>query len=466
MVGLTACNLFSGDGASSDQWLSNVRRGDISVTVSGSGNIQVARDINLAFGTSGKIDKIYVEEGDMVKNGDFLAKMETDSLELAFSQAELNISQAELAISQAELSELQAGVALSQAQTTETQAKVALESAIFDRDRMKDVRDIQDDIERVKAEIKAAEAQMKVAIQSKSPDVDVRYWSNTITGLKLELFNYQQDLADLLDEDKYASLGAATISSLQAYTELDQVKIKELQVQAAQDSVAQAKKAVEQASKNLEQAAESVEFNKKSLEVAQQSVKQAQKNLDEATITAPFDGLVAAVNADEGDVIPTPTVSPKTIIYLIDPSSMELQVDVDEIDIPQVEIGQKAIVTLDAFPDNPFEGKVTFISLVPTPQSGVVLFNVKIGFQPPKDSGIRVDMSADADIILKERTNVLLIPSQAIYHNSQGNTVVSIMKGDRTEERAVVTGVDDGFDVEVISGLSEGETVVVSAKTS
>ena len=90
------------------------------------------------------------------------------------------------------------------------------------------------------------------------------------------------------------------------------------------------------------------------LKAAQQAVAEAQKQLDEASITAPFDGEIVDVFADEGDII-TPAVP---IIHLIDPTVMEIEIEVDEIDIAEVETGQRAIIEVDALPTLELEGEV------------------------------------------------------------------------------------------------------------
>ena len=140
---------------------------------------------------------------------------------------------------------------------------------------------------------------------------------------------------------------------------------------------------------------------------------------------------------------------------------MELEAEVDEIDIPDVELGQRAIIEVDALPDEKFDGVVTLISPVPIIESGLVSYEVRIGFTVPSDSKLRVGMSATADIIVQQRENVLLVPERAIGHDSQGNPMVWVKTDGQIEERAVVTGISDGLQTEILSGLSEGEIVVV-----
>jgi len=351
LAGVTACNPFGSDEEETSQQLVEVMRGDLTVTVSGSGNIEVSNEANLAFGIGGRIDKIYVEENDKVSEGDVLAKLETDALEVALSQAKVGQPQAQVAVTTAQLAV--------------TQAQVALNEAEYNLEELK----------------------------------------------RLHVSYELQRIAKL------------------------QIKAAELQ---------------------LEEAEQSIELAQQSLELAQQSLELAQKQLDEATLIAPFDGMVASVDADEGDTVLTTT----TIIHLIDLASMELNAEVDEIDIPEVKLRQRAIIEIDALPALQLEGEVTSISSLATEEGGVVLYEVTIGFNVPEGSGLRVGMSATADIVIDERSNVLLVPDRAVKQDSEGNPIVEVMVNEQIEERAVVTSISDGFQTEIVDGLEEGEVVI------
>ena len=199
---------------------------------------------------------------------------------------------------------------------------------------------------------------------------------------------------------------------------------------------------------------------------AEQFLEEAQSALEIETIMAPFAGAVAGVNFEEGDVIPMPGVSQVTIVRLIDTSSLELVVELDEIDVPGVTLGQRAVITVDALPDVQLEGTVVSLSPLPRVEAGVVLYSVKIGFEVPEGSGLRVGMSATADIILSDRSDALLVPDRAIEYDGQGNPVVYVMVDRETgeiEERRVALGIGDGFRTEILSGLQEGETLVTEA---
>ena len=202
-----------------------------------------------------------------------------------------------------------------------------------------------------------------------------------------------------------------------------------------------------------------IEIAKSQLEAAERAVTEAQKQIDEATLIAPFGGVVASVYTDEDDI-----VSPgMPIIHLIDLTSMELSAEVDEIDIPGVKLGQRAIIEVDALPDARLEGKVISISTLSVEVAGVVLYGVTIGFDVPEAFELKPGMSASVDIVTSERNNVLLVPDRAIAQDSQGNPVVKVVVDEEIEERPVTIGISDGLDTEIIDGLDEGELVMRKA---
>jgi HlyD family secretion protein len=200
------------------------------------------------------------------------------------------------------------------------------------------------------------------------------------------------------------------------------------------------------------------------MEKAQVALDLANNNLAQAVMVAPFDGVIAAVNIKEGDSLSAFDYATRTIIELVDPSSMELSAEVDEIDVPSVALGQRAIISVDALPGAQLEGEVTSVSPVATEESGVMVYKIKVSFTAPEGSGLKAGMSATADIVIEGRSGVLLVPSRAVGEDSQGNPAVEVMVNGKVEERAVVIGISDGSQTEIVSGLNEGDTVVIEKK--
>jgi HlyD family secretion protein len=166
---------------------------------------------------------------------------------------------------------------------------------------------------------------------------------------------------------------------------------------------------------------------------------------------------VASVDADEGDNVTSLT----TIVTVIDPNSKELKLEVDEIDMPGVKLGQRTIVEVEALPDVRFEGEVTYIYPLSIETFGVVVYEVTIDIEVLEGYEFMDGMSASADIIIDERKDVLLVPSRAVGQDSQGNPMVRVVVDERIEDRPVVTGTNVGGETEILEGLREGEMVVV-----
>ena len=190
----------------------------------------------------------------------------------------------------------------------------------------------------------------------------------------------------------------------------------------------------------------------KQVATAEKSLEVALAELATETLTAPFTGIVSRVYLDEGKVLPSPSVSQIPVIQLIDPTSMEFVISLDEIDIPGIMIGDEAIVTVDAFPEYILEGTVISITPLPLVEAGLVSYDVKITFHIPENMDARVGMSATADIVKNERENAILIPNSAIYTDSAGNALVKLVLSDTTdvtriEERPIVIGISDGLDL-------------------
>ncbi len=434
---MTACNPFA-SGQGGEIVKAEVVRGDLIVKVNGSGKTAVSTDARLAFGTGGKIEKLTVKKGDCVTRGMLLARLETDTLELA-------VLQAETAEAQARVAESQAQTAVSQTRVAVSQAEAALETARFDRDRMKEVDDIRKKITEAENRITVFEEGFKRSAQGNDPIANL-YWKTQLLSAQKDKLDAQKELADLLGTERFKSLRVTS-------TTLTEASIKQRQVEVAEQSVEQARLAVEQARLTVEQTKKTLEQTKKAVEVAK-------KQLKEATITSPVNGVVATLDLKEGDVIPPPTLTTTPVIYLIDPSTMELKIDVDEIDIPSIKVNQRAIISLDALPDVKLEGRVTSMGLLPTVVSGVVVYEVKAAFVVPPTIELRVGMSATVDIVVNEHKNVLLVPSRAIKQNSENKPFVEVVVNRLVEERSISIGLSDGVQTEVLSGLKEGDTVV------
>jgi HlyD family secretion protein len=173
---------------------------------------------------------------------------------------------------------------------------------------------------------------------------------------------------------------------------------------------------------------------------------------------------VVDIGVKENDQLSAFDYSSKTAVYLIDTRTVEMDGLVDEIDIYKVKVGQEAIIFVDALPDAELKGRVTFVSPFGTQETGVVDFPVTISLEPT-DIELKGGLTATADIIVEEHEDVLLIPDRSIK-GSPGDYWVEVVTDEEkltTEKRPVILGAQGNGQSEVISGLSEGEKIIVEA---
>jgi HlyD family secretion protein len=412
-VGSLSCNIIGGNGSENTQQLAEVVSGNLTVTISGSGSIEASRKLSLSFGSSGRIDKIYIKEGDEVSTGKVLANLETDALKLALNQSKLSYTQAQVAITQAELAVTQAYVAL-------LTAELDLEH-VQNPYRLPHIETAQADVVSGRLAVRNAKDHLAVAPPEKKEE-----WAKMVISTEVNLVMLEDKLNILLNSE-----------------DIKEIEIKKQQLVSANQS--------------LELSKQSLELSKQSVDPAKQAIAQAQKQLDGAVITAPFNGIITSINAEEGDTV----TSALPIIDLMDFANKELVVEIDELDVTKIRPEQRVIIEADALPGIILKGKVAYISPVARNSAGLMLYKVKIHLAVSEGSQLRVGMSATAEIVIEERANVLLVPNQAIKKDSQGNKIVRVKEGEQIQERPVATGISDGSLTEILSGLSEGDTVVV-----
>src|SRR5207248_10118185 len=207
------------------------------------------------------------------------------------------------------------------------------------------------------------------------------------------------------------------------------------------------------------QAAAQVEQDKAALE-------QNEEQYNYATITAPIDGVVLSRDVEVGDAVSSILVlgSSATLVMTIgDTSQVYVKGKVDEADIGKVYLGQRARIKVESFKDKTFDGKVTKISPMGVEKDNVTTFEVRVSIQNPGGE-LKAEMTANAEIILEEHKNVLQIPEGAILYDKDKKASVEIPNPkakEGKEKLAVNIGISKGAKTEVLSGLKEGDQVVL-----
>ncbi|HWR44990.1 efflux RND transporter periplasmic adaptor subunit [Sporomusa sp.] len=195
--------------------------------------------------------------------------------------------------------------------------------------------------------------------------------------------------------------------------------------------------------------------------VAQSTYDNYATQLAYYVIKAPIDGMVIGKPTPAGQTVAQGISSPQVIMTIADMSKMQIKVLVDETDIGKVKDGQTVSFTVDTYTDKTFTGKVTKISRDATTSSNVVYYPVYVDVDSPQGL-LYPTMTARVTINVGESKNSLVVPLTAIKEE-KGQKYVQVMVNGKTQKTSVKTGLNDDEKMEIISGLSEGDSVVLPA---
>ncbi len=200
------------------------------------------------------------------------------------------------------------------------------------------------------------------------------------------------------------------------------------------------------------------------IEVSDARIQVARENLERTLMHAPFDGTIAQVNGELGEyVTPSPPgIATLPVVDLIDTSCLYISAPIDEVDAPAVKVGLRARISLDAFPGESFDGRVRRIApYVLEVEKQARTVNVEADFSNPADSTrLLPGYSADLEIILQTRDDVLYIPTEALLENQR--VLVFDPDSKTLQSRKVEIGLSNWKSTEITAGLKEGERVVLS----
>ncbi len=209
------------------------------------------------------------------------------------------------------------------------------------------------------------------------------------------------------------------------------------------------------------------------VKVQQQNVTEAQTNLGYATITSPIDGVVLSKEVEEGQTVASAMTTPTLFIIAQDLTDMRVIADIDEADIGGVKEGQRVTFTVDAFPDDIFEGAVTQVRQQATTESNVVTYEVVIS-APNDQLKLKPGLTANVTIYTMEKNGVLAVPARALRFTpneallQDGETVEDVQapaklwtkEGNVFKAHKVEVGLSNGMLTEIISGVKAGTEVL------
>ncbi len=357
--------------------LVTAERGDIARSVVATGKVEPLTKVEVKSKASGIVEKVYVEAGDRVKDGQLIAELDKEQLRAIVAEARANLEAAQAALEAAEA------------------------------------------------------AYQKNIVEAEGPDVPF---------LKQDMDRahnlFQQGLIAqnaMQDAEKNYRMALNRQMSAQRGVVMSRAQVAQAKAQAAQ---------------------------------AKAALDNAEENLRYATIVSPITGTVLSRDVEVGDAVSSILVlgSQATLVATLgDTSEVYVRGKVDEADIGKVYLGQPARIVVESFKDKKFDGKVTRISPLGVEKDNVTTFEVRVSLQNPSGE-LRAAMSANAEIILEEKKNVLLIPEGAVIYGKEKTASVEVPDTRANEGRkkvAVKLGISNGVKAEVLTGLAEGQRVIL-----
>ncbi len=480
-----ACRSNSGSGEAYASAV-EVKRGSVATVVQMAGQVVAVHSLELDLGSvSGRIVNLAVRTGQEVQAGQELLQLDTTGYQRTLREAEADLKAAEAALQaaqkgsgQGELARAEADLAMAQygAEHTKMALTLAEESrtgplkqqvadAAFalrvaqDELRLKEIGEGQAEIRRLEYD----QAFRQRVLRDMSPDDPQRAETQKSLAETERALNKARTARGQALEKERDAVQSKQRELARAQEDLDRaLQAKDdpaaaarLAYRAAVEALATAQAKVDALKAGGESGA--VEAARTAYEAAQAAMQSARASVDAGTLRAPFDGTVVALYVGANDTV----ASGQKVLFLADFRELRLKAQVTEVEVPRVEVGQTVRVTFDMYPGQIFLGTVLDLPQQVVNQSGIAYYQVVTTLEPG-ESAIRLGMYGNARILIGERHNVLTIPSASVRYNQMGETYVDVRRKDNgIEQRTVELGMNDGIQVEVLSGLVEGETVMV-----
>ncbi len=431
----------SGESQVVDQTTTQVQ--DMTVTVSATGTVIPNHRVNLGFEVSAPVSEILVREGQTVKLGDILAKLDASEVSQALQTAQVALQSQQVALNgltaaprEVDLAAAQAAIAAAQASAgaaaqgaTTEQVQIAQMQTELAKNQLWQAQLNRDRTLAIGPEFRSGGTGAWVQNDQLNGQVQ-----SAETGVDISAANYAATVNKGPDQ---AGLGSAGAQLVQAQVALDRLMNGPTEANLKQAQIA--------------------------LQKAQIAVDQAQLAVDKASLLAPFDGVIATSNLVIGEV---PSVTKPAFVFIND-DVYYVDLAIDESDISDVKVGQTASVAIDALGDEPITGKVTRVSWTPTRNGTLVTYAVRVALSE-SDAPVRADMTATATITTENLRDVLVLPNRFIRidRNTQ-RAYATVQTDDGTyQEVEIELGLRNDTDTQILGGLHPDQRVVLLPRSS
>jgi HlyD family secretion protein len=473
-----------------ERYTTTAKAQDLTDKITASGSIIPFQTANLSPKTSGRVARMFVEQGDKVIQGQKIAQMENAEVQAAFAQAQANVQQAqanlskakngtrseEIAQSQAKLNQAQANLNKAKngnrpEETAQVRAKLAQAQATLNL--TKSIAPQQ--IEQANAQISAATAKLKLA-QAQIDRFRSLKQAGAIAQDKLDqaTSDYQTARANLLEAQQkllqVRNNSQSELSQRQAVVAEVQQSLRQSQLGSRSEDVASLAAQVAQAQAAFQQAKngsrpEEIAQLTAAVAVVNAQLQSARSQLEDSVVIAPFAGLITQRYASVGAFV-TPTTSASTSTSATSTSIVALAKDIEvkakvpEVDIGKIKVGQKVEISADAFIDKPFQGIVRLVAPEAVVEQNVTSFEVRVSLTSGKEL-LKSGMNVNTIFSGQRTSNALTVPTTAIGSN-KGKTGVYIPdENNEPKFKEIKVGGTVKDKIQVLEGLKSGDRVFI-----
>ncbi len=385
------------------------------------------------------------------------------------------------AVVQANSAYISARNAVDNAQASLESARAGLASA---QARLNDLGDIPtpEDVQAAQAAVTAAQEGLAAAnarlaeLQAAADPAVVRAARDALASAEASLRSAQAQLDGLAPSSEDLAAAQSAVDSAGESVQAAEARLQEIQEGPKADDVQAADDAVRSAEANVNAAiakrdkllggadADDVDLQVQQVRLAEITVSEAQRAVDEATLKAPYDGSVSSIDIQIGDLVS----SQLPAITLLTPGALKVRLAVGETDLPSLRVGMVGVMIFDALQNRPFPVVITHIALGPKVEQGIVTYVVEgamAGLGEEVTDRPVPGMNGSAVLVTEQHQDVLVVPNRAIRRRGD-QVVVEVMAEGKTGLQPIQTSLSDTDNTEVVSGLEEGDLIVLPYTTT
>ncbi len=470
-----------------------VQRGSITQEVTVTGNTTPISSVDMAFQSGGTIAAVNYDVGAHVNAGDVIVRLDTSGLEAQLAQAQADVDAQKANLALLEAGATQEDIQVSQTAVTKAQQDLANDYLSVSATDKQAYSEANDAVRNLIAPLFSGNELSNPTLTFQVSDPQV---PNTVeperTQVAIELNNWQEELLSINSNsststlDKAISTAASNLSNIQSFliemmtavndsrglsqstaayqadvaAATTEVNTAIVSVNTSMQTISSQKAVVQQqiAALNLKLSGstpQAIQAQQAQVEQAEASVRNIQVSISNGSLVAPISGVITVQNGKIGEIASAGSV----IFSIISNNNLEVDTEVPEVDIGKISVGDSVNMNLNAFPGEQFTGKVFYIDPAQTVIQGVVDYLVKVSFDK-SDPRIKSGLTTNLNIETQTHDNALIVPQFAVIQNSTG-AFVEILKNNSVVRVPVTLGIqDENGNIEVVSGVTEGEQVL------